>query len=162
VAVEAIRAGAVDYVVKSETALADLPHMAERAVRHRRIEQALGDLVAGTAASGGEALFSELVLRLAQALRVKYALGGQIVAPGRGRTLARWVDGRLMPPIEYDLEGTPSRDVIEGQICHVRGGVADRYPGDESLRRLGADSYVGVPLKASSGEVLGLVNAIHD
>src|SRR5262252_4866876 len=73
VAVEAIRAGAVDYVVKSETALADLPHMAERAVRHRRIEQALGDLVAGTAASGGEALFSELVLRLAQALRVKYA-----------------------------------------------------------------------------------------
>jgi signal transduction histidine kinase/CheY-like chemotaxis protein len=162
VAVEAIRAGAVDYVVKSETALADLPHMAERAVRHRRIEQALGDLVAGTAASGGEALFSELVLRLAQALRVKYASVAQIVAPGRVRTLARSVDGRLMPPIEYDLEGTPSRDVIEGHICHVRGGVADRYPGDESLRRLGADSYVGVPLKASNGEVLGLVNAIHD
>ena len=162
VAVEAIRAGAVDYVVKSETALADLPHMAERAVRHRRIEQALGDLVAGTAASGGEALFSELVLRLAQALRVKYASVAQIVAPGRVRTLARSVDGRLMPAIEYDLEGTPSRDVIEGHICHVRGGVADRYPGDESLRRLGADSYVGVPLKASSGEVLGLVNAIHD
>jgi len=104
VAVEAIRAGAVDYVVKSETALADLPHMAERAVRHRRIEQALGDLVAGTAASGGEALFSELVLRLAQALRVKYASVAQIVAPGRVRTLARSVDGRLMPAIEYALE----------------------------------------------------------
>jgi signal transduction histidine kinase/DNA-binding NarL/FixJ family response regulator len=162
VAVEAIRAGAVDYVVKSETALADLPHMAERAVRHRRIEQALGDLVAGTAASGGEALFSELVLRLAQALRVKYASVAQIVAPGRVRTLARSVDGRLMPPIEYGLEGTPSRDVIEGHICHVRGGVAERYPADESLRRLGADSYVGVPIQASSGEVLGLVNAIHD
>ena len=162
VAVEAIRAGAVDYVVKSETALADLPHMAERAVRHRRIEQALGDLVAGTAASGGEALFSELVLRLAQALRVKYASVAQIVAPGRVRTLARSVDGRLMPPIEYELEGTPSRDVIEGQICHVRGGVAERYPKDESLRRLGADSYVGVALRASNGEVLGLVNAIHD
>ncbi len=162
VAVEAIRAGAVDYVVKSETALADLPHMAERAVRHRRIEQALGDLVAGTAASGGEALFSELVLRLAQALRVKYASVAQIVAPGRVRTLARSVDGRLMQPIEYELEGTPSRDVIEGHICHIRGGVADRYPQDESLRRLGADSYVGVALRASSGEVLGLVNAIHD
>jgi two-component system sensor kinase FixL len=73
VAVEAIRAGAVDYVVKSEVALADLPHMAERAVHHRRVEQALGDLVAGTTAAGGEALFGELVLRLARALRVKYA-----------------------------------------------------------------------------------------
>jgi DNA-binding response OmpR family regulator len=73
VAVEAIRAGAVDYVVKSEASLADLPHMAERAVRHRRVEQALGDLVAGTAAAGAEALFGELVLRLARALRVKYA-----------------------------------------------------------------------------------------
>jgi len=45
VAVEAIRAGAVDYFVKSEVSLADLPHTAERAVRHRRIEEALRDLV---------------------------------------------------------------------------------------------------------------------
>jgi len=42
VAVEAIRAGAVDYFVKSEVALADLPHIAERAVRHRRVEEAVG------------------------------------------------------------------------------------------------------------------------
>ena len=79
VAVEAIRAGAVDYLVKSEVALADLPHIAERAVRHRRVEEALGDLVAGTAAAGGEALFGELVLRLARALRVKYASVAELV-----------------------------------------------------------------------------------
>ena len=162
VAVEAIRAGAVDYVVKSETALADLPHMAERAVRHRRIEQALGDLVAGTATSGGEALFSELVLRLAKALRVKYASVAELVAPGRVRTLARSVDGRLMPAVEYDLEGTPCAHVLDGSVCHVRGGVAERYPRDEGLRQMGAESYVGVVLRASSGEPLGLVNAIHD
>src|SRR5512142_2171543 len=72
VAVEAMRAGAVDYVVKSELALADLPHLAERAVRLQRVEQTLHDLVAGTSASG-DALFGELVLRLARALRVKYA-----------------------------------------------------------------------------------------
>jgi signal transduction histidine kinase/DNA-binding NarL/FixJ family response regulator len=162
VAVEAIRAGAVDYVVKSETALADLPHMAERAVRHRRIEQALGDLVAGTAASGGKPLFNELVLRLAQALRVKYASVAELVAPGRVRTLARSVDGRLIDPVEYDLVGTPCADVLDGSVCHIRGGVADRYPGDLGLRGMAAQSYVGVALRASSGELLGLVNAIHD
>ena len=162
VAVEAIRAGAVDYVVKSETALADLPHMAERAVRHRRVEQALGDLVAGTRLAGGEALFGELVLRLARALRVKYASVAELVAPGRVRTLARWVDGRLQPPIEYELAGTPCGGVVEGTVCHVRGGVAERFPQDEGLRRMGAESYVGVVLRASTGEALGLVNAIHD
>jgi signal transduction histidine kinase/ActR/RegA family two-component response regulator len=162
VAVEAIRAGAVDYVVKSETALADLPHMAERAVRHRRVEQALGDLVAGTAAKGGEALFEELVLRLARALRVKYASVAERVGPGRVRTLARSVDGRLMPAVEYELAGTPCANVLDGSVCHIRGAVAERYPRDEGLRRMGAQSYVGVVLRASTGEVLGLVNAIHD
>jgi PAS domain S-box-containing protein len=162
VAVEAMRAGAVDYVVKSEIALADLPHMAERAVRQRKIEQALGDLVAGTAAAGGEALFGELVLRLARALRVKYASVAEVVANGRVRTLARSVDGRLAPPIEYDLAGTPCAGVLDGSVCHVRDGVAERYPADEGLRRMGAQSYVGVVLRASTGDVLGLVNAIHD
>jgi len=162
VAVEAIRAGAVDYVVKSEVALADLPHMAERAVRHRRVEEALGDLVAGTAAAGGEALFGELVLRLARALRVKYASVAELVSGSRLRTVARCVDGRLVENVEYPLEGTPCAGVLDGSVCHIRDGVAGRYPRDEGLRRMAAESYVGTALRASTGEVLGIVNAIHD
>jgi PAS domain S-box-containing protein len=162
IAVEAIRAGAVDYVVKSEVALADLPHMAERAVRHRRVEEALGDLVAGTAAAGGEALFGELVLRLARALRVKYASVAELVEGGRLRTLARSVNGRLAANVECALAGTPRAGVLDGSVCHVRDGVAGRYPADESLRLMGAESYVGTALRASTGEVLGLVEAVHD
>ena len=162
VAVEAIRAGAVDYLVKSEVALADLPHIAERAVRHRRVEEALGDLVAGTAAAGGEALFGELVLRLARALRVKYASVAELVDGGVLRTLGLFVDGRLAPNVEYPLAGTPCAGVVDGSVCHIRDGVADRYPGDEGLRRMAAQSYVGTALRASTGEVLGIVNAIHD
>jgi len=162
VAVEAIRAGAVDYVVKSEVALADLPHMAERAVRHRRVEEALGDLVAGTAAAGGRALFGELVLRLARALRVKYASVAELVDAGRLRTVARCVDGRLVDNVEYLLAGTPCAGVLDGSVCHVRDSVAERYPADEGLRRMNAQSYVGTALRASTGEVLGIVNAIHD
>jgi PAS domain S-box-containing protein len=162
VAVEAIRAGAVDYFVKNEVSLADLPHMAERAVRQRRVEEALRDLVAGTALPGGDALFGELVLRLARALRVKYASVAEIVGPGRVRTLARCVDGRLARNVEYELAGTPCEDVVAGAVCHVRNGVAERYPTDVGLVEMGAQSYVGSLLRASSGRVLGLVNAIHD
>ena len=157
-----MRAGAVDYVVKSEVALADLPHLAERAVRHRRVEEALGDLVAGTAAAGGEALFGELVLRLARALRVKYASLAELVEGTRLRTVARCVDGRLVDNVEYPLAGTPCAGVLDGSVCHIRDGVAELFPRDEGLRRMGASSYVGTALRASTGEVLGIVNAIHD
>jgi PAS domain S-box-containing protein len=162
VAVEAIRAGAVDYVVKSEVALADLPHMAERAVRQRRVEEALGDLVAGTAAAGGEALFGELVLRLARALRVKFASVAEIADRGRLRTLARCLDGRLVENVEYAIAGTPCEGVLDGTVCHVRDRVAERYPRDEGLRRLKASTYVGTALRASTGEPLGVVNVVHD
>jgi PAS domain S-box-containing protein len=162
VAVEAIRAGAVDYFVKTEVALADLPHLAERAVRQRRVEEALGDLVAGSSLPGGEALFGELVLRLARTLRVKLAAVAETVAQGRMRTLARCVDGRLAANTEYDLEGTPCDGVLDGSVCHVRSGVAERYPADAGLREIGAESYVGVAMHGSSGRVLGLVHAIHD
>ena len=162
VAVEAIRAGAVDYVVKSEASIADLPHVAERAVRHRRVEEALGDLVAGTAASGGAALFDELTLRLARALRVKYASVAELVEGNRLRTVALCIDGRLVQNYEYPLVGTPCAGVLDGSVCHVRDSVADRYPDDEGLRRMNAQSYVGTALRCSTGEVLGIVNAIHD
>jgi PAS domain S-box-containing protein len=162
VAVEAIRAGAVDYFVKSELSLADLPHMAERAVRLRRVEEALRDLVAGTTLPGGEALFGELVLRLARTLRVKYASVAEVVPSGRVRTLARFLDGRLAPNVEYELRGTPCEGVLDGSVCHIRAGVAERYPTDAGLGLMGAQSYVGVALRSPSGRVLGLVNAIHD
>jgi PAS domain S-box-containing protein len=160
VAVEAMRTGAVDYVVKSELALADLPHVVERVLRQRRIEDALGDLAAGT--GSGQAFFDTLVLRLARALRVKFASVAEIVASGRVRTLARCLDGRLGDEGEYALDGTPCADALSGEVCFVRQGAAQRYPRDEALRRLGAQSYLGVALRSSSGQVLGLLNAVHD
>ena len=60
------------------------------------------------------------------------------------RTLARAVDGRLAPNVEYELRARPARGVIDGSVCHVRDGVAERYPADADLAALGARSYVGV------------------
>jgi PAS domain S-box-containing protein len=160
VAVEVMRAGAADYVVKSEAALADLAHVADRALRQRRIEDAMGDLAAGTSGAG-EAFFQAIVLRLSHALRVKYASVAEVVPGGRLRTLARCIDGRLVENAEYALDGTPCARALDGTVCYVRHGVADAFPQDEGLRRLGAQSYVGSALSGADGP-LGIVNAIHD
>jgi PAS domain S-box-containing protein len=160
VAVEVLRAGAADYVVKSEAALADLPHVAERAVRQRRIEDAVGDIAAGTSGAG-EAFFQSIVLRLARALRVRYASVAELAPRGRLRTLARCIDGRIVDNVEYDVAGSPSSEALDGAIFYVRHGVADAFPDDEGLRRLAAQSYVGAALMGAAGP-LGVVNAIHD
>jgi PAS domain S-box-containing protein len=162
VAVESMRAGAADYVVKSEVTLADLPHVVERAIRQKRIEDTLGDIAAGTTAVQGEGLFQSLVLRLAHALRARYASVAEVVGSARVRTLARVVDGSLVPNVVYPLAGTPCEGVLDGTVRLVRQGAAQLFPEDEDLRRLKAESYVGSVLRASTGEVLGLVNAVHD
>ena len=67
VAVEALKAGALDYIVKSESTLADMPHIAERALREwdniiqrKRVEQELRRRVAEL----------EVVNRISTALRL--------------------------------------------------------------------------------------------
>lgn len=162
VAVEVMRAGAADYVVKSDTALADLPHLAERALRQRRIEETLSDLSAGTNGAG-VSFFESVVLRLARALRVKYAsVAERRDGEGRVRTLARCLDGSLVENVEYPLEGTPCAEVLEGTVCYVRSGVASKFPRDEGLARMGAETYVGIALVGAGGKTLGLINAVHD
>jgi PAS domain S-box-containing protein len=161
VAVEMIRAGAADYVVKSDTALADLPHLAERALRQRRIEETLADLSAGTNGAGAS-FFESVVLRLARALRVKYASVAERRDGGRLRTLARCLDGDLAENVEYPLEGTPCAEVLAGTICYVRAGVASKFPRDAGLARMGAETYVGIALVGAGGKALGLINAVHD
>ena len=138
VAVEAIRAGAVDYVVKSEMALADLPHMAERAVRHRRVEEALGDLVAGTAAAGGRGPLRRARAAPGEGAAGQVRLGGR--ARGRragcGRSPASSTAASC-PTSSTRSRARPCAGVLDGSVCHIRDGVAERYPGDEGLRRIG-------------------------
>jgi PAS domain S-box-containing protein len=161
VAVEVMRAGAADYVVKSDTALADLPHLAERALRQRRIEETLANLGAGTNGAG-TAFFESVVLRLARALRVKYASVAERKDGERLHTLARCLDGNLVENVEYPLEGTPCAEVLSGTVCYVRSGASSRFPRDEGLARMGAETYVGIALVGTGGRAIGLINAVHD
>jgi PAS domain S-box-containing protein len=117
---------------------------------------ALRAIVAGTADSTGAAFFESLVTHLAAALEVPYAFVAEFAgSPLRARTLANFRQGQLVENAEWDLAGTPCEDVVRGDLCHHPRGVQDRFPRDDSVKRLGVESYLGVPLRAADGEVLG-------
>jgi PAS domain S-box-containing protein len=112
---------------------------------------ALQVVIEGTASSTGDEYFRTLVRHLAQALGARHAFVSEFTPPQRIRTLAFWSGGAIVPNIEYDLPGTPCQEVINGGLCFYPSGLQARYPDTEA----GIESYLGVPLKARDGRVLG-------
>ena len=131
----------------------------------RRTEDALRSVMLATSAATGEAFFRTLVKHLALALDLKYALVGELDGPERDRirTLAVWAGDRFAANVEYALRGAPCGHVIEGDgVVTCAAGVRERFPDDALLERLGADSYMGVPLRDSAGRVIGNLVVMHD
>ena len=121
--------------------------------RIRRIETILNEIVEGTAGAVGEAFFHTLVQHFAQALQVSCAFITECAdyPTSRLRTLAFWSDSAFRDDFEYDLLGTPCETVVrEGRICFHPKDVGTLYPVEA-----GYEGYVGIPIFASDGKVIG-------
>jgi PAS domain S-box-containing protein len=69
--------------------------------------------------------------------------------------------GKTLENVQYSLEGTPCAEVIYQKRCRFPTGVQKLFPKDHWLVELGIDSYVGMPLVSTHGQVIGLM-AIMD
>jgi formate hydrogenlyase transcriptional activator len=94
---------------------------------------------------------------LADALRVRYCFVAECAndTKNRVRTLALWAGEAFADDVEYSLEGTPCERVIQGETCSYPEGMRLLFPKDKDLVTLGVESYVGLPVTNSTGEVLG-------
>ena len=130
----------------------------------RRAADALRAVLVATAATTGEEFFQALVGQLATALGVRHALVGELVEPDyyRVRTLAVWSDGRPGEPAEFELAGTPCESVVTGSgLVAYPDRLRERFPHDRQVARLGAESFVGIPLRDGTGRVLGCLTVMH-
>jgi PAS domain S-box-containing protein len=123
----------------------------------RRMEETLRHITEGTAGSTGDEFFRSLVRHLADALRVRYCFVAECAndTKNRVRTLALWAGEAFADDVEYSLEGTPCERVIQGETCSYPEGMRLLFPKDKDLVTLGVESYVGLPVTNSTGEVLG-------
>ena len=134
-------------------ALAPIPDADVRA----RASEMLWAVLDGTALAPGAAFFPALVNHLAAALAVQYVFVAECTddTHTRVRTLAFWSRDTLANNIEFDLAGTPCEAVIDGQVSWHTHELQTRFPLDVGLVELDAQSYLGVPLIGTSGEILG-------
>ncbi|MCP6757227.1 MAG: PAS domain S-box protein [Fischerella sp. CENA71] len=120
-------------------------------------EQALRLIVEGTAAKTGDEFFNSCVRYLAEVLQVRYVLVTECVdkEKSRVRTLAFWCGETIGENLEYDLRGTPCEHTLQGRICHYAQGLQATFPNDSELSTMNAESFLGVPLHNSFGEIIG-------
>ncbi|MBW4695486.1 MAG: GAF domain-containing protein [Lyngbya sp. HA4199-MV5] len=124
----------------------------------RRAEDALQNIVAGTASVTGSDFFPALVQQLAIALNVSYVIVSEILVdnPGGITTLARWANGSLAENMTIALADNPCEAVIqESQLYHYSDTLQARFPNSIIAQDLQAESYLGVPLVSAAGLVIG-------
>lgn len=107
----------------------------------------------GTVIATGDHFFQLLVQNLSEATGEPNAFVAVFTKnKTRVKTLAYWSEGQLIDNDEWDLQGSPCKDVIHGGLCHHPSGLGEKFPIWDYL-----ESYLGVPLKDVDGEVLGHV-----
>ncbi|MBL8991481.1 MAG: sigma 54-interacting transcriptional regulator [Phycisphaerae bacterium] len=123
----------------------------------------LDALLRGVSARPGREIYERIARALAESLGVRYAVIAEFVASrGAARSVAFWRDGAAAETVEWSLAGSPCEAVVGGAFCHVADGAAERYPADRALADLGVRSYMGVPLRAPGGAVLGHLFVMDD
>ena len=121
----------------------------------------------GTASVTGDAFFRALVRKLSEGMQTRYTFVAEFdPALTRASVLAWWDNhGRYREPFTFPLKGTPCELVANGtgDIVSYEADVAVCFPEDRAaLERIGAKSYVAVPLMRPDGRVMGHLAVFDD
>ncbi|WP_293128952.1 GGDEF domain-containing phosphodiesterase [Microcoleus sp. bin38.metabat.b11b12b14.051] len=133
-------------------------------------EDLLGDILAGTNSPGGAEFFDALVRHLASALAVRSAVAAKSMKsieradtpPDRLQAISFWLDGQQQPNFECHTANTPESLVFERGMYCCQDSLGETFPQDRRPIVTGACSFLGVLLKNSYAEPLGIICIFHD
>jgi signal transduction histidine kinase/response regulator of citrate/malate metabolism len=171
VAVEAIKAGALDYVVKSVTALTDMPHIAERALREWRhiVERWRAEQVqaaiyriseAAQAAANLDQLFGSIHAIIAELMPTRNFYIALYDAPTDLIYYPYYADEFDPTPSPHKLgRGLTDYVLRTGKPLLATPQVFEQLVQSDQVESIGAPSvdWLGVPLKTQLGETIGVM-----
>lgn len=123
-------------------------------------EKTLREIYEGTAAAIGVEFFRSAAQHLASALNARHALVGELLdgTPRKLRTLAVWNGSDFLANGIYPIDDTPCGAVVDQNThCGYAAVEETSLAGCALLRELGATSYLGAPLHAPDGKLLGIL-----
>jgi formate hydrogenlyase transcriptional activator len=124
-------------------------------------ERLLWAIAEGTAAATGDEFFRLLARYAAQSIGARYAFVAQTLNENESQSLAYWEGSDFGAGFSYRFPGTPCQRVSQGYVCATSSGLWKKYPEDKWLEQIGAESYIGVPMKNAQGQTLGHIAVLH-
>ena len=124
-------------------------------------ERLLWAIAEGTAAATGDEFFRLLARYAAQSIGARYAFVAQTLNENESQSLAYWEGSDFGEGFSYRFPGTPCQRVAQGNVCSTQSGLWEKYPEDKWLKQIGAESYIGVPMKNAEGRTLGHIAMLH-
>ncbi|WP_310425812.1 ATP-binding protein [Chamaesiphon sp. VAR_48_metabat_135_sub] len=135
-------------------------------LEREKSQQILRSIVEGTVSVTGKDFFRSLVRSLAQALGVRYAFISECLdtPPTRVRSFAFWQGNEFGEEFEYDLQGTPCERIIGSNSYQCfPTQIQTLFPEEkDEFEAMEAQSYAGIPLLTSTGELLGHLAVLDD
>ncbi len=130
----------------------------------RQAEEGFRAVTDATASVTGIDFFQPLTQCLAATLNVSYAFTAECTDASNTEvsTLAYWGKDRFLSNVRFPLRGTPCEKVIGGEVCFYPCRTWSLFPEDKPLEALGIESYLGVPIRGSSGKILGHIAIMDD
>ena len=127
-------------------------------------ERMLRAIVEGTAPATGKDFFKSMVSSLANALPVKIAFATECanVEKTRARIIAFWDGVGIREDEEYDVKDTTCERVYQGETCFYSNELQKLFPLETALVSLNGQSYIGIPVHSSTGELIGHLAVIDD
>jgi formate hydrogenlyase transcriptional activator len=132
----------------------------DNGVEHRR--DVVEAMLAAATLPTGEGFFSALSRLLVRALGAQCAWVARLEPPSAdAHVIGAWpASGQGGPPTRYAIAGSPCESVLQsGRPRHVES-LGTQFPAFDAA--LGASSYLGVPLLAHDGLVLGVACVLFD
>jgi PAS domain S-box-containing protein len=162
IAVEVMKAGADDYIMKDK--LARLVPAIKRELReaeerrnHKQAEDAIQTIVKGTVGTTGQDFFDNVVKSVCEWLGADYAFIGQIVDGNKVKALSAQIDGEIKCDCTCDLRDTICEYIIKVgyHICPDAGNRLFhkcRHFEEKIIK-----GYVGAPLRDKGDKPLGIL-----
>ncbi len=121
----------------------------------QKYEDSIQTLVRSTVGLTGQQCLEEIVQNLCSWLKMDGACIG--IVHGREIEIrARFVDGHLLPPTRLPVEGSPFSQVLNGEFS-IYLNNAGILPNDYFAPFGDISGFIGTPMMAHSGEVMGFV-----
>ncbi|MBT9310978.1 EAL domain-containing protein [Leptothoe kymatousa] len=125
----------------------------------KNAEAQLQNLMAGTVTVGQD-FFPALVRHIADALSVSHVVVNEY-ANNQLQSLAVWSNGELQPNTVKPLTPTPCSQTIQHGLFYCEKSVQQQFPNNAKLRAMEAESYLGIVLRDTKDNVIGILCIIH-